>query len=67
MKPILTLKDYIDSIAENEEQEIHSLEELVINTAAGKKKVIHKVPLTTIDGRKIMAYPDSAGNGSNGD
>ncbi|CAB5221771.1 hypothetical protein UFOVP242_66 [uncultured Caudovirales phage] len=42
------------------------LNELTISTAAGTKKVIKKVPLTTIDGRRIMAYPDSAGDGSCG-
>jgi hypothetical protein len=39
------------------------LTELTINTAAGTKKIIKKVPLTTIDGRRIMAYPNAPEDG----
>ena len=40
--------------------------ELAIYTAAGTKKQIKKVPLTTIDGRKIKAYPNAPDGGGDG-
>jgi hypothetical protein len=39
------------------------LNELQIRTAAGTLKIIKKVPLTTIDGKRIMAYPNAPEDG----
>ena len=48
-------------------QEVKDLHELTITTASGEKKVISKVPLTTITGKRIKAYPGKSSSSKGGD
>ena len=48
-------------------QEIKDLHELTITTASGEKKVISKIPLKTITGKTIKAYPAKSSSSKGGD